>query len=322
MRVLITGMGGELGTRVATLVGAIEGVEAVLGLDVDPPRRRVDHVDFHRVDPRNRLRAGELVRRFAPTHVLHLGTYEPDARCGPGEAVARTASGSIAVLGAAADAGALEAVVVRSGIEVYGRRRGSPLRPDEDLHPDPTSPFGHSLLHAERMARLAGDRSGAPVTLVRCGPIVGPHFPSPLGRYLRHPIVPFSPLSDAPFSVLHQSDAAAALVAAMTAGVDGPVNVVGPGAVTASQAARIGGRVPVPVIGPAWRVARLTSEILGAPVPEHVHEALTRGRVADGSRASALLGVEPAHRTPEVIEHLFEWADITWTRPHQGEVAA
>ncbi len=322
MRVLITGMGGELGTRIAARVQGETDVESVLGLDIDPPRRRVDRVEFHRVDPRNRLRTGELVRRFAPTHVLHLGIYEPDARCGPGDAVARTASGSIAALAAAADGGALEAVVVRSGIEVYGRRRGSPLRPDEDLAPDPTSPFGHSLLHAERMARMAGDRTGASVTLVRCAPIVGPHFPSPLGRFLRHPVVPFFPLADAPFSVLHQSDAADALVAAMTAGVDGPVNVVGPGAVTASQAARMGGRVPVPVIGPAWRLARVTSEILGAPVPEHVHELLVRGRVADGSRAAALLGVDPQHRTPEVIEHLFEWADITWTRPHAGEVAA
>lgn len=322
MRVLITGMGGELGTRIAARVQGGPDVDAVLGLDIDPPRRRVDRVEFHRVDPRNRLRTGELVRRFAPTHVLHLGVYEPDARCGPRDAIARTASGSIAALAAAADGGALEAVVVRSGIEVYGRRRGAPLRPDEDLAPDPTSPFGHSLLHAERMARMAGDRTGVPVTLVRCAPIVGPHFPSPLGRYLRHPVVPFFPLSDAPFSVLHQSDAADALVAALTAGVDAPVNVVGPGAVTASQAARMGGRVPIPVVGPAWRLARVTSEVLGAPVPEHVHELLVRGRVADGSRAPALLGVDPAHRTPEVIAHLYEWADVTWTRPHAGEVAA
>ena len=209
----------------------------------------------------------------------------------PGPALARprqrTAAGTVAAVTAATDAGGLDRIIVRSGIEVYGRRRGSPVRPDEQVRPDPTSPFGRELAHVERACVEAGLHAAAPVTCLRFAPLVGPHFPSPLGRYLRTPAVPFSAVGDPPFSLLHQQDAAAALLAAVRRPVDGPVNVVGDGAATASQAARLGRRLPVPVVGPGWWAARRFSELAGAPVPDHVHELLVRGRTADGSRVGA-----------------------------------
>jgi len=100
-------------------------------------------------------------------------------------------------------------------------------------------------------------------------------------------------------------------VAALTAGWDGPLNVVAPGAVTASQACRLGGRVPVPLVGPVWRVARLMSELAGAPMPDHVHELLVRGRVADGSRLRRALSLTPALSTPDVVKDLYDWAPVT-----------
>jgi UDP-glucose 4-epimerase len=152
MRVLITGMGGELGTRLANQLGADDRVEAILGVDIDPPRRR-HPAEFHRIDPRDRARTSALIARFAPTALLHLGVYEPYARSSPRSAVERTAAGTLAAVTASVEAGALDRIVVRSGIEIYGRRRRSPLRPDEDVRPDPTSPFGHQLLHVERGGR-------------------------------------------------------------------------------------------------------------------------------------------------------------------------
>ena len=314
MRVLITGMGGELGTRVAMLLEADPEVEAIAGIDVDPPRRRLRRADFWRIDPRDRARVADRVTAFAPTVVVHLGTYEPYARCSPTSAIARTASGTIATLGAAASTGSLEHIVLRSGIEVYGRRRGAPDLPNEDDRTDPTTPWGHSLLHAERVARDAAASAGATVCLLRSAPFVGPHFPSPLGRLLRMPVVPVAARLDRSFSVLHQEDAAAAFVAAVRRRVDGPVNVLGPGTVTASQAALLGRRLPLLVAGPGWRPARLTAELAGAPIPAHVHELLTRGRTADGSRAEELLGVAPGHATIDVIRQLHAWTEVTFLR--------
>lgn len=315
LKILITGMGGELGTRVANLLEDDPAVSAIIGMDIDPPRRRLRRAEFQRIDPRNRIRTADVVRRFQPTGLVHIGTYEPYARSSPKAAMERTASGTIAALSAAASCGSLDRIVVRSGISIYGRRKGAPAVPDEDDRVDPTTPWGHSLRHAEMIAAEAGSATAATVTSLRFAPVVGPHFPSPLGRLLRQPMVPFAALSDPPFSVLHQEDAAHAILAALRHPHDGPVNVVGPGSVTASRAALMGRRIPVPVCGPGWGSARALAELTGAPIPEHIAELLRRGRTADGSRAADLIGFTPRHRTVDVIGHLHEWAEVTYLTP-------
>jgi UDP-glucose 4-epimerase len=310
LRVLVTGMGGELGTAVAQLVEAHPDVDEVVGIDLFPPRRRLVKAHFHRIDPHNQQRIAAVVHDFAPTALVHLGVYEPHSRSTPQAAVARTASGTVAAVGAAVGAGSLTRIVVRSGVEVYGRRRGSPLRPDEEAPTDPTCAFGHSLLNVEQVCREAGARADVPVTALRFAPVMGPHVPSPLGRLLRLPAVPFAPFSDPVFSVVHQDDVAASFVAGLERGHDGPVNVVAPGAVTVTQAARLGGRIPVPVVGPGWRGARALAQFVGAPVPEHVHELLVRGRTADGSRAVEVLGVRPQRATPVIVEQIYAWEAV------------
>jgi UDP-glucose 4-epimerase len=316
MRVVITGMGGELGTRVATLLEGHDEVTDIMGLDVEPPRRHLRRADFHRVDPCNQARTVDVIRGFRPEVLLHAGVYEPNARSSPRSASARTAQGTVAATEAARRGGALVRIVVRSGIEVYGRAPGTPVRPDEAVAPRPTSPFGRSLLHAERVATQQGRRADVPVTLLRMGPVLGPHFPSPLGRLLRLPAVPVPALGGGAFCVLHREDAAHALVAAaLGAGPDGPVNVVAPGSVSAWDAARLGGRVPVPVMGFGWQLAKVTTELSGAPLPDHVVELLVHGRLADGDRVQELLGVRPEHSTREVVRHVHEWRESAWSRP-------
>ena len=314
MRILITGMGAALGTRVTNLLEADERVEEILGVDIDPPRRRIRRADFRRVDPRDRRKLVRIVRDFEPTAVVHLGVYEPDSRAGPALARQLSHHCAIGALGAAAESDSLDRIVVRSGIEIYGRGRGAPTRPDESVEPVPTSPFGRALLEVENVAREIGLVASAAVTAVRCAPIVGPHIASPLGRLLRLPVVPVAALSDLPFSLLHERDAAVAIVRALECGYDGPVNVVAPGAVTPAQAARIGRRVAVPTIGPGWWVAGVAAELLGAPLPAHVRELLVRGRTADGAFAQKTLGVSPEHTTTDVIRDLFDFATVTYFR--------
>ena len=147
-----------------------------------------------------------------------------------------------------------------------------------------------SLRHPALAAAAAGRRSGAAVACLRLAPVVGPHVPSPLGRWLRLPIVPISLVADPPFSVIHHDDAARAVVAALLTGADVDVNVVGRGAVTPFQAARLGSRLPFPVAGVAWELVRRVAEVGGAAMPDHLLELLGRGRTADGARAFASQG--------------------------------
>jgi len=312
MKVLITGMGGELGTRVAMLLEGHRDVELVAGIDVEPPRRHLRTAEFHRIDPRDRARTVAAVRELAPDAVVHLGIYEPHARSSPRRAEERTVAGTDTVLSTVASVGAVRRIVVRSGTEVYGRKRGRPLVPDESVLPEPTTAFGRTLAKVERTA--ATTCGSASLAILRMAPVVGPHFPSPLGRYLRLPVVACDAFADPPFAVLHQEDAARAVVHALVAGADGTWNVAGPGAVTPLQAARLGSRLPIPTAPPAWPLVRRAAELAGAPLPDHVVELLRRGRCADTGRITRDLGFECAYSTPDVVKDLYEWAPVAHLR--------
>ncbi len=323
MRVLLTGMGGDFGARTANAVEADHAVDAVLGLDAYPPRRRLHGSEFRRIDPRDETRTAAAVREFAPTVVLHLGVWEPDARAAPASAHQRTMAGTRAALGAAVSAGRLEHILVRSGIEAYGRGPGTPRRPDEAAELRPTSPYGRTLQAVEQEAVAAGRTADVPVALLRFAPTVGVQYPSPLSRLLRLPIVPVNALSltcvaPAAFSLLDVEDAAAAFLAALQRRVDGPVNVVPEGTITPLAAARVGGRVPLPIVAPGWIPTRLVSRAIGAPIPSHLHELLLRGREADGSRAEEVLGVTPRRTTEDVVRALYDWAPVVYLRPGQA----
>lgn len=311
MRVLVTGMGGELGTRITQLLEERPEVTEIAGFDFMPPRRRLRHATFKRIDPRDRDRLVAFVTEFAPTAVAHFGVYEPDSRMTPGDASRATEACTVHALGAAARAGALEHLVVRSGIVVYGRGRGRPLVPDEDAPLSPTTRWGRMCLEVEAIAAGIGRRHDVSVSALRYAAVAGSHVPSPLGRVLRLPAVPVPAFSDPPFSMVDRDDGARAMVEALVRRHDGPLNVVGPGATSPWQAVRFGGRVPVPVSGPAWSLARRGAELLGAPVPHHVLELLQRGRTADGARAIDELGLGFVRPTQEVLADLYEWATVT-----------
>ena len=309
-RVLITGMGGELGTRVAQLIEAKEWADDVVGVDFVPPRRRLRRAQFRRIDPREPDRMRAFVEEYAPHVVAHFGVYEPASRMTPASAHERTELCTQATLHGAASTGVLEYVVVRSGLEVYGPPSARISVPGEDVIPDPRTPYGRSLLDVEGAAKGLALRVGIPVGALRYAPVVGSHVPSPIGRLLRLPVVPVSALSDPPFSLLHPDDAAEAMVVAIERRIDGPCNIVGPGAATPWQAARLGGRVPMPVVPGGWGLAGRVAEIAGAAIAPHVVELLRHGCTGDGTRARERLGLTALAPTQQVLRELFDWADV------------
>ena len=307
-------MGGELGSLVAKQLEAESWVDTIVGLDLEPPRRRLRRATFHLVEPHDRRRTAALVSATDPTIILHAGVYEPGARANSGGAAHRSADSAAAIFGQVPTLASLRGIVVRSGIEVYGRAPSSPPVPDESAPSDPSSTFGRILAEVEERAVVAGRAASVPVALVRLAPVIGPHVPSPLGRLLRLPVVPFDPFRSAEFGVVHLDDAAAALVAAARLALDGAVNVIGSGTVSPWRAARLGGRAAIPVVGPGWWPARHAAHLLGAPMPDHVVELLTRGRRADGSQAEAL-GLAPQRSTVDAVRALYAWESVTHVRP-------
>jgi UDP-glucose 4-epimerase len=318
VRVLVTGMGGELGTRVAQLLEEETSVSEIVGIDFVPPRRRLRRAEFRRIDPVHRDRLRDFVLEYAPTAVAHFGVYEPASRMGPAIAAQRTELCTIVALSAAARAGKLERVVVRSGLEVYGRGPGSVMVPDESVPPAPATPYGVSLLQVEAVAAGLGRRHGVSVVPLRYAPVVGSHVPSPLGRLLRLPVVPVSATSDPPFQLLHPEDACVAMVRAMLSDHDGPLNIVGSDAASPWQAVRLGGRVPLPVAPQMWGWAARVVDFAGAAIAPHVVELLRHGCSGSGLRALEVLGLAPPRPTQQVLTELYEWADIVSLTPNRS----
>lgn len=320
-RVFVSGVGGELGTLVAQMLENEPWVGSIAGIDVDPPRRRLQRTAFHRVSPGDHDRIVDTITGFKPHVLVHISVWEPSSRASPSRAAALTEQAAVSVIGAAAECTSLENIVVRSGIEIYGRGPGSLTRPDECAAVRPTSGYGRSVADLEQRATSAAERIGATVGALRLATVLGPHVPSPLGRVLRQPVVPFNAVSDPPFAVIAHRDAARAFVAAARHQLSQPVNVAAPGAITCLHAIRRGQRIPLPLIGPQWAIARRVSYLTGAPIPDHVAETLTRGRLADNSRMRELLDLTPEFTTTEVIDRVFAWPKVI-RRPARVAAAA
>jgi len=309
-RVFVSGVGGELGTRVASMLEDEPWVGLLAGIDADPPRRRLQRTTFHRIHPDDHDRIVDTITAFNPHLLVHVGVWEPDARAAPKAAATLTDQAATSVLGAAAECRALENIIVRSGIEIYGRGRNALTRPTEDAPLQPTSEWGRTVADIERTAHKVATRVGVSVGAVRLAPVLGPHVPSPLGRLLRQPAVPFSAFHDPPFAVIEDRDAARAIVAAARERLSEPVNVVASGAITCLHALRRGRRMPLPLVGTQWAIARRFSHLSGAPIPDHVSELLNRGRLADNSRMDELLGLTAQSTTTDVIDQLYRWPRV------------
>lgn len=317
-RVFVSGVGGELGTQIAGLLENEPWVGALAGIDADPPRSRFKRTTFHRIHPDEHDRIVSTVIDFDPHVLVHVGVWEPNARAAPKLAAELTDRATTSILGAAAECSSLEHVIVRSAIAIYGR--DSLTRPDEDAPIRPTSEWGRTVADIERTAANVAERVGVTAGAVRLAPVIGPHVPSPLGRLLRLPAVPFNVLRDPSLAVIRQNDAARAMVAAARERLAEPVNVVASDSVSVSQAALRGRRVPVPTVGPQWPIARRIAHLAGAPIPDHVAETLIHGRLADNGRMRDLLGIVPEQTTPEVIDALYGWPSIV-RHPARKQVA-
>ncbi|NBR92996.1 MAG: NAD-dependent epimerase/dehydratase family protein, partial [Actinobacteria bacterium] len=206
-RLLVLGVGSELGSLATAFMEHHQEFTDIVGIDVHPPRRRLRRTEFVRVEHANR---SELVRRIVahrPDVLVHMGVWEPHARVGTAEARIATQNYASALCEALEHLNDLSRLVIRSGVEVYGAR--PTVSPDEHSPVAPSSTYGQMLSELETMLHESAPAT-ATVTTLRLAPVIGAHVPSPLGRLLRLPVVPIDPFSRAMFQVVADDDAARA----------------------------------------------------------------------------------------------------------------
>lgn len=310
-RLLVVGVGSELGSLSTALLEQGDQFGEILGIDVHPPRRRLRRTNFVRIEHDSSAEFVQRVVAFRPDVILHLGVWEPHARLGTNEARIATGAYGRALCDALPNLTGLTRIVVRSGVEVYGATKAVS---DEHTPVAPTSTYGHMLASLESMVAQAAP-TGTIVTTMRLAPVIGAHVPSPLGRLLRLPIVPIDPLSRARFQVVADDDAARAIAHAATQGRHEAVNVVADGPVNTNAVLRQGRRLVAPVVPHTWSLVSSLTTLVGAPLPDHVRELLQHGRLASTIRRD--LDYRPVHTTSDVITRLYSWPSIVRIAPNR-----
>ncbi len=309
LRVALTGANGGLGRLLLPRLEADPSVERILALDIAPPKDAGPKTEYRRVDL-TRHDAESAVREALTEEsvdtLFHLAFVFGRVR-NASFAHELEVAGSASVM-TAASAARVRKLVVASLTALYGAKQTHPalLREDTPLAGCPGSRFINDKVQVE--AQLEEFRANHPntrVLVLRFAPIIGPAIDNPVTRILRAPLVPtllgFDPL----LQLVHEEDAAEALMRALHAQATGAFNIVGDGVMSLSGLIRrAGGRVlplPSPIAGALLSTMNLYG---GAGVPVTLLEYLHYSWVADGRRAQKELGFTPRYHTREVVEAL------------------
>jgi UDP-glucose 4-epimerase len=305
--VLVTGVSGVLGGRLARRLSEDPGVSRVIGVDVVPPRGDIGTVRFVRADIRNPVIAKVITQEDVDTVVHASVASNPDLLGGRMSMKEHNIIGTMQLLAACQRAPGLERLVVKSSSEVYGSSNRDPAMFTEDMGPRrvPRTGYGKDVLEIEGYVRgFARRRPEVSVTVLRSAPLLSPTTTTALSDYLSLNPIPKVMGFDARIQLLHYDDLVGALHHATLAGVAGTFNVANAGVLPMSQAIRRLERLVMPVpafalggFGSAVRRARLG---MGSFSPDQL-SYLTYGRGLDTSRMRNVLGFETTRTTEDTL---------------------
>ena len=303
-RVLVTGIAGVLAARLARRLADHDSVDLVVGVDARLPVHDLGRTRIVRADLTSPVVASVLERERIDT-LVHLSISSTPAQPG---GLGRTrlrehnVIGTMQLLAAAQRAPHLRSVILKSTTAVYGSDARNRALFGEDVPTEARSGYAKDVLDAEGYARaLARHRDGVALTVLRFANLLGDDIDSAFARYLALPVIPTVLGYDPRLQLCHTEDAVEVLRQACLDTRPGIYNVAGPGVLYLSQAARIAGRltvpVPLPMVGGLARVLGRT----GMDVQADQLQYLSYGRVADITRLCERFGYEPRFNARETL---------------------
>lgn len=288
--VLVTGVAGQLGGRLATALAAEPGITRIIGVDTRRPRAALpDRVELVTADTRG-PGVADLLRTAEVDTVVHAAPRPTGTQARDRDLVA-----TMGLLAACQRAESVRKLVFRSTAEVYG---ASPTSQAVFTEQDRAA-RGHAVELEGYVDGLANRRPDVTVTTVRLTELLGAGVHTALASYFALPVVPTALGFDARVQVLHPADAVAVLRRATLHDLPGVFNAGGDGVLLLSQAIRRAGRVALPMpraaVPAAARLAR-------TELSPGLTRLLSYGRVIDTTRLKTAFGYTPGWSTAAAFD--------------------
>ena len=304
-RVLITGVSGFLGLRLAKRLEQSENVEHLVGVDLEEPPVEIKGLEFIRADIRNPLVARILETTEVDTLIHTNITSSPGHIGGRSQMKENNVIGTLQLLAAAQRAERLTKVIMKSSSAVYGSSPHEPsiISEDHAARQVNLAGYGKDCAEAETYARDFGRRRrDVDLVVLRTQNVVGPTVSTNITRYLSLPVVPTALGFDPRLQLLHEEDAVEALYRALVNDCRGIFNIAGDGVVFLSKALRMLGRVQLPLPLP---VAQATAGALRrfglVDFPMDQLKMILYGRVVSTERAKKAFGFAPHYSTEDAV---------------------
>lgn len=291
-RVVVTGICGRLGKRLAR---ALHRTHEVVGVDGRAFPGRPRDVEHHELDLRSK-RLKDVFRKGEVAALVHLGILH-DPRVSEEDHHVFNVVAMQRLL-ECAEQFRVPKVVVLSSANVYGPRPDNPQFLNEEAPLLAAGRFSgiRGLIELDMSAQSFFWRNPDTETVIlRPSHILGTVRNAP-SNYLRLKRVPTLLGFDPMMQVIHQDDVVASLVLSLRPGVRGVFNLAGPPPISLSRALEVLGRAALPVPHSAARlvVERLFRwKVTSFPAPEL--DFIRYVCMVDDSRARRVLGYAPVH---------------------------
>jgi UDP-glucose 4-epimerase len=304
--VLVTGVSDLFAGRVARRLaeaGPDAGIDRVVGIDAVLPAEDIGSVKYVRADIRTPVVAKVIAVEDVNT-VVHLDLRPSTAGRAAGKEL--NVIGTMQLLAACQRAAIVTKLVLGSSTAVYGSSPRDPALFSESMPARGGVKTGYpkDVVEVESYVRgFARRRPDVLITTLRLAQVLDAEVRSPLGDYLRNPMLPAALGFDPRLQFLHLDDAYDVITQSVLSDRPGTFNVAGEGVLLLSQAARRLGRpiVPLPPIGFAAGARRII-RMFGSDIPPDLHRLLTFGRAVDTSALREIFGYEPRYTTEDVFE--------------------
>lgn len=305
-RIAVTGIASFLGSRTLRRLVESRGPDSVVAVDIAPPPSLlgVRHRPVDLTEPASDQRLLDEFREDEVETVVHMAFFTNPQRDST-YAHELESIGTLHLLAAAA-AGGVRHVVIRSFTAVYGARGENPafLSEDRALHPNHGLVWVRDKLEAEQHAASFARRyPNLTVTVLRFAPLLGPEVRNFYTAIFDHRVVPVLMGFDPLVQLLHPEDALAAIELAIERAPHGPMNVVPRSSIPLTRALCLASKIPVPVPHP---LAYASADLLWASglgeAPGGFIDYVRYAFIADGARATREMGFSARHGSRGALE--------------------